>query len=66
MSKQPLRDSSQRIIGYIEIKPDGTQIGRDAAQRLKGYYEPKSNTTRDASQRIVGTGNLLSSLIIAP
>jgi hypothetical protein len=60
---QPLRDSSQRIIGYIETKPDGSQIGRDAFQRIKGYYDPNANATKDASLRIVGYGNLLASLI---
>ena len=64
MSMTPLRDTSQRIIGYIETKPDGTQIGRDAQQRIKGYFDPKANATRDASQRIVGYGNLLSTLIL--
>jgi len=63
MNNRPLRDKAQRIIGYIETKPDGSQTGRDTAQRIKGYYYAKGNATRDASQRVVGYGNQLSSLI---
>jgi len=63
MSNQAIRDSAQRIIGYIETKSDGGQIGRDASKTIKGYYDPKANATKDASQRIIGYGNQLSSLI---
>ena len=63
MNNRPLKDKAQRIIGYIETKPDGSQTGRDTAQRIKGYYYAKGNATRDASQQVVGYGNQLSSLI---
>jgi hypothetical protein len=43
MNNRPLRDKAQRIIGYIETKPDGSQTGRDTAQRIKGYYYAKGN-----------------------
>ena len=62
MSDQELRDATGRLIG--KIKPSGSKYeGRDAIGRLKGTYDPKSNETRDSSGRLVGKGNLLSSLI---
>ena len=58
-----LRDFSGRIIGYIEDKSDGDQIGRDFYGKIVGYWDKKLNVTRDYYQRIVGRGNMLSSLI---
>jgi len=63
MPTQDLRDRSGRLIGRIEIKSDGKQEIRDASGRLKGHYDPKSNQTRDSSGRLVGTGNLLTTLL---
>lgn len=63
MSRQVLRDHQSRLIGYIDTEPSGRQIGRDALSRMVGYYDPASNKTHDAQSRIIGSGNLLSSLI---
>ena len=63
MPTQDLRDRSGRLIGRIESKSDGKQEIRDASGRLKGHYDPKSNQTRDSSGRLVGTGNLLTTLL---
>lgn len=62
MADQILRDRNSRIIGRIEDRPN-EQIIRDANSRIKGRYDKRTNTTRDESGRIVGTGNLLASLI---
>jgi len=63
MSTQTLKDSSYRVIGYIETKSDGTQVIKDPSYRVKGYYDPRTNQTKDSSYRIVGTGNLLTTLL---
>ena len=63
MPTQDLRDSSGRLIGKIEINSDGKQELRDSSGCLKGNYDPKSNQTRDTSGRLVGTGNLLTTLL---
>ena len=63
MSMQTLKDSHYKIIGYIETKTDGSQVGKDANYKIKRYYDPKSNETKDAHYKIVGEGNLLASLI---
>lgn len=64
MSRQTLKDKNHRIIGYIEQRSDGTLVGLDANHRIKGYYMPKTNKTEDSNHRAVGTGNLLSVLIL--
>jgi hypothetical protein len=64
---QPLKDRNYHIIGYIETKSDGTQVGKDANYRVKGYYDPKRNTTKDANYRVVSqSGNMLTTLITSP
>lgn len=64
MAYQDLRDSGGRLIGRIEIKSDGNLELRDSGGRLKGNYDPKSNQTRDSSGRLVGTGNILTTLLL--
>jgi hypothetical protein len=66
MSTQTLKDSHHRVIGYIETKSDGSQVGKDAHYRIKGYFDPKTNQTKDAHYKVVGHGNLLASLINSP
>lgn len=63
MSKQYLRDQKGALLGTIETKSDGRQELRDTRGSLKGSYEPKSNQTRDSRGALIGTGNLLSSLL---
>jgi len=63
MATQELRDSNNRLLGKIETLYNGKLEIRDALNRLKGTYDPKSNETRDDSNRLVGKGNLLSSLL---
>lgn len=66
MTRQDLRDRNNNLIGYINTRSDGTQEGRDKNNNLKGSFNPKSNETRDVHNRLVGKGNMLSSLIIDP
>ena len=63
MATDYLRDDHYRIIGSIETEASGKQIARDAHYRRLGEYDPRTNQTRDASYRILGTGNQLSALV---
>ncbi len=63
MSKQELRDRSGRLIGAVITRNDGKHEGRDASGHLKGTYDPKNKETRDSSGRLIGKGDMLSSLI---
>ncbi|WP_200943530.1 MULTISPECIES: hypothetical protein [unclassified Brevundimonas] len=47
----------------IEIKSSGKHEIRDSSNHLLGTYDPRTNDTRDASNRMVAKGNVLTSLI---
>ena len=61
--KEPLRDFSGRIIGWLEEDSLGNQTLRDFPGRILGRYEKSSNTTKDFYGRIVGRGNVLTMLL---
>lgn len=61
---EPIKDFYNRIIGYVDTKPNGDKIGYDFYRRIVGYYEKRSNLTKDFYRRVVGHGDLLVSLIV--
>lgn len=63
MTTQTIKDSSSRIIGYIETRYDGVLVLKNAASQIKGYYDPRANVTKNASSQIVGYGNILGTLL---
>lgn len=63
MADQELRDRTNRLLGTIKQRSDGKFEGRDRVNHVVGTYDPKTNETRDSSNRLVGKGNLLASLI---
>jgi len=63
MADQILKDKQGRTIGRISTASNGVQTIKDAHGRRKGAYDPKSNKTKDAQGRSVGTGNLLTTLL---
>jgi len=63
MAEQVLKDRNGNKIGAIEIRSDGTQIGKDKNGNRRGEYNPKTNTTKDKNGNLFGKGNLLSALI---
>jgi hypothetical protein len=60
---QVLRDRLGRYVGVIRRLPDGRLEARDRLGACKSTYDPRTNQTRDAMGRLVGTGNLLPALI---
>lgn len=63
--RQYLRDSNGRLIGWREEGMVARINGRDDAGRLVGWFDPPRNETRDANGRLVGRGDLLSSIIVS-
>lgn len=63
MTRQTLKDSRFRIIGYIDTDTSGKQTARDHRFHIVGYYDPRANITKNERFAIVGHGNLLASLI---
>lgn len=61
--KRPIKDFYNKVIGYIEEKPNGDIYGYDYYNRLVGIYEKRTDLTKDFYRKVVGHGNLLSALI---
>lgn len=62
MKEQVLRDKSNRKIGKIKEINGKLEI-RNPSNQLLGRYDPKSDQTRDKSNRLIGKGNLLTTLL---
>lgn len=63
MADQQLRDSSNRLIGTISTLSNGQLEIRDPANKRLGTYDPKTDQTRDTANRVIGNGNLLTTLL---
>lgn len=59
----PLRDRNDVLLGWIE--PRGRLIqAKDKNGSVVGWYDPRQNVTRDRNGVLVGTGDLLSALVV--
>jgi len=57
-----LKDAHGKKLGTIK-QEYGKDVLRNAWGKKLGVYDAQSNTTKDASGRKVGTGNILTSLL---
>ena len=48
MSTHTLKDEHCRIIGYIDTRLDGSQVGKNAHYHIGGDYDPTADTSKDA------------------
>lgn len=64
MSMEILKDG--RVVGFIETRPDGKLVAKDTSYRIRGHYDPKTNQTRDFTYKVVGSGNLLATMVVGP
>ncbi len=60
---QTLKNQLGVILATISTDSKGIQTIRDPLGVILGTYDPKTNTTRNFLGQIVGTGNLLTTLI---
>jgi hypothetical protein len=61
----PLRDSRGVLFGWIE--PVGRLIqAKDRTGSIVGWYDPHQNDTRDRTGKLVGSGDLLSAILVCP
>jgi len=65
-NSQELCDRNGTLLGRISQTSSGIYEGRDKNGKLKGTYDPKTNKTFKAGGTLVGKGNMLSNLILAP
>ena len=60
---ETVKDFSGRVLGYYDVKTDGSKVVYDYFKRIVGKYDKKSNTTRDFSGRILAYGDVTGALI---
>lgn len=63
LADQQIRDQTNKLMATVKTLSSGKQEIRDARNKLLGTYDPRANETRDASNRLVARGNVLTSLI---
>ena len=63
MTDQVLRDKMNRKLGVIRTDARDVQTLYDARNRKMGTFDPRTNTTKDRMNRVVGKGNLLTTLL---
>ena len=63
MERIPLKDARFRIIGYVDIEPNGDKTLRNEKFQILGYYKKQLDVTKDARFMIVGRGDILTSLL---
>ena len=59
----PLKDKQFRIIGYITIDDNGNKTLKDPTFRILGYYTASTDCTKDSCFRVVGHGDILTTLL---
>ena len=63
MERITLKDARFRIIGYVDIAPNGDKTLRNEKFQIIGYYKKDTDVTKDARFMIVGRGDILTSLL---
>ena len=62
MSDQILKDKNNTVIGKIRTVGGVMKI-YNKHNTFLGSYDPKSNKTKNKNQTVIGTGNLLTTLL---
>lgn len=60
---QRLYDSNMQLVGYLSAGAAGRTAVFDSNYCVLGYYYPATNKTYDKDMRLIGKGNLLTSLL---
>lgn len=60
---QVLKNNLGFVLATITTDSKGVQTIKDNLGMLLGTYDPKTNLTRNNLGQLIGTGNLLASLI---
>ena len=63
MERITLKDARCRVIGYVDIAPNGDKTLRNEKLQILGYYNKQLDVTRDFRLMIVGRGDILTSLL---
>lgn len=55
--KEPVREFSGKIIGWVETENDGSQIVRAFSGKIIAKYDARFNVTREFSGKVLTQGN---------
>ena len=58
-----IRDFSGKIIGRVDVKPNGDKVIRDFHNRILGYYVASRDVTTDFHNRVIARGDCTGMLI---
>ena len=61
-NEQTIKDWKGKIIGFIEVLPNGDKIIRDFYRKILGKFDSRLNVTKDFYGRIIAQGDLSSML----
>lgn len=64
MSNNILKDQYGKILGSISVDSRGVQTLRSQLGIILGTFDPKTNVTKNYMGQIIGSGNLLSMLLV--
>jgi len=65
MATQELKNQLGQVIAKIDTDSRGVMTIKTFTGKVLGTYDPKSNMTRNYLGQLIGTGNLLATLIEA-
>lgn len=63
MKEEAIKDWKGKIIGYIEIKPNGDKVIRNFYRVIKGKYSKSLDYTYDFYGKRIGPGDQLMRLL---
>jgi YD repeat-containing protein len=63
MGRQTIKDVAGRLLGSVDVTPNGYERGYDSQGQMLGSYDPQSNATKTATGTLLAKGNALSGLI---
>ncbi len=61
--RMKIQDWTGKIIGFIDIEPNGKKTVRDFSFRILGYYKPEFDVTTDFHGRQIAKGDQSGMLI---
>lgn len=61
-NEQTIKDWKGKIIGFIEVLPNGDKIIRDFYRKILGKFDSRLNVTKDFYGRIIAQGDLSTML----
>ena len=63
MSREPIKDWTGKILGFVEIKSNGDKVLYDFPGKILGRYNRSLDVTQDFYGRRVGKGDILMTLL---